>query len=1194
MRTVAAAMFMLFVFQGTVLAQAPDIGINPGSFDYNSVVIGESVDRSFVVSNTSTTDELIVFATELLGDDADQFQITGGGGGYILNAGSTRLVTIRFQPTKMGALSAMLRIESNDPDQGMLDVALSGAGLGVPDIMSSLTTVQYGSIGIGENASREILISNQGLVPLEITSTTIEGSDAALFNFSSGDGADTLDPLEQKTLIVEFAPTTDGDKNARLVIASNDPDEAEIEVALFGRGTRAEIESSLLSHNFGEVILGESASQAIQITNNGQGDLVVDSLVINGPGSDQYRTIGATTPFSVRSGEFRSMNLEFVPIIGGNHSANLIIYNNDPDTPALTISVMGVGNGVSDINVSTQALQFGDAVIGSQSSASFTLSNQGVDPLVILSAEVVGADADMFAITLGGEPDTLATLEQKTVQVEFSPDSAGDKNARLQITSNDPDESVVEISLFARGTTAEISSDVENHNFGPVEIGQQSSFTFFISNDGQGDLLVDSLALQGLSADQFSVSTEPFTVGPSQTRSLVVNYIPTRGGEQSAFLTLFSNDIDNREYNLILRGVGLGASLTADLLSVDFGTMLTGLFGVREVNLINNGQSVLNVSQFLITGGDSTAFSVSDGITSVSIQPADSASVLLLFSPETKGEKASTLRLVSNDQDQTVFDIPLSGIADEAVFNPALIAEVNNEFSFSIMLPEAFQPSTVELFYRLPGETPFRTVNFSGNGAVYTANIPSIVVTPIGIEYYIRVGFGPENVSLPAEFPETYPYFLPVHVPEIVSPVESTPWVYKMISVPMHLEQDDINAVLEDDLGPYDSRKWRLFRWENNDYVEYPNINGEFEPGLSFWLVTNDGAGFDIEDARTVDTTQPVTLQLEPGWNQIANPFSVPIPWPVQEIDPRVEMPASFNGVEFEYSIAVLEPWQGYFVQNLASVPLSIELKADEASTAPLRHKREPAKTKGEPIFSAQIITEVENIQALDTQTFVGIADDALEGHDEYDFSKAPPIGAFIQTSIIESEGRLASSFKPHNGEGNHWDLEIENTTSQSEVRLRLETAGVIPESHELFILDLDRQKVILEKEGVWPVSFKGSNGTRRLRLLIGNLDFIDKNRAGISLEEINFQLNGNYPNPFQTETVIQYQVGEKGAVQIEVYNLLGQRVRMLANKEHAVGKYSVQWDGRNDSGVRVASGVYLYKMSAESFYDSGKMLLVH
>ena len=92
------------------------------------------------------------------------------------------------------------------------------------------------------------------------------------------------------------------------------------------------------------------------------------------------------------------------------------------------------------------------------------------------------------------------------------------------------------------------------------------------------------------------------------------------------------------------------------------------------------------------------------------------------------------------------------------------------------------------------------------------------------------------------------------------------------------------------------------------------------------------------------------------------------------------------------------------------------------------------------------------------------------------------------------------------------------------------------------------------------------------------------------------FALLQNYPNPFNPTTTINYAIPQSHAnknVRLEVYNLLGQRIRTLVNEKRTAGYHSIQWDGKNDFGVQVSSGLFLYQLAAGSFVEAKKMLLL-
>jgi hypothetical protein len=89
------------------------------------------------------------------------------------------------------------------------------------------------------------------------------------------------------------------------------------------------------------------------------------------------------------------------------------------------------------------------------------------------------------------------------------------------------------------------------------------------------------------------------------------------------------------------------------------------------------------------------------------------------------------------------------------------------------------------------------------------------------------------------------------------------------------------------------------------------------------------------------------------------------------------------------------------------------------------------------------------------------------------------------------------------------------------------------------------------------------------------------------------FELFQNYPNPFNPQTQIRYDLPVSGNVRLTIYNVLGQKVKVLVDEIQDAGYKSVIWDGKDIDGRDVASGIYFYKIEAQSFEKTKKMILL-
>ncbi|MBN1351574.1 T9SS type A sorting domain-containing protein [candidate division KSB1 bacterium] len=104
--------------------------------------------------------------------------------------------------------------------------------------------------------------------------------------------------------------------------------------------------------------------------------------------------------------------------------------------------------------------------------------------------------------------------------------------------------------------------------------------------------------------------------------------------------------------------------------------------------------------------------------------------------------------------------------------------------------------------------------------------------------------------------------------------------------------------------------------------------------------------------------------------------------------------------------------------------------------------------------------------------------------------------------------------------------------------------------------------------------------------------------QTAVTKEEISpvsqqFILYDNYPNPFNAQTIIEYQLPHAGGVKLMVYNLLGQEIKTIIDRNLEAGRFNLIWDGKDNLGQVVPSGVYFYRIQAEGFVETKKMLLL-
>jgi len=145
----------------------------------------------------------------------------------------------------------------------------------------------------------------------------------------------------------------------------------------------------------------------------------------------------------------------------------------------------------------------------------------------------------------------------------------------------------------------------------------------------------------------------------------------------------------------------------------------------------------------------------------------------------------------------------------------------------------------------------------------------------------------------------------------------------------------------------------------------------------------------------------------------------------------------------------------------------------------------------------------------------------------------------------------------------------------------------------------LGRNGEILSGDGVVTVlTFKSLVGGERpdiqlYDVKVGNSNAEMRHLGDVSQVPSEYKMAQNYPNPFNPETKIRFELPKNSLVTMKVYNILGQEVKTLINTEMKAGFHAIKWNGRNNYGVRVASGVYIYEIRTPEFTMAKKMLMI-
>ena len=407
----------------------------------------------------------------------------------------------------------------------------------------------FGEVLLGAAASRTFTIRNLGDVNLHVNLASLVDGDAGEFAVAQGHAPFTVAPGAIHNLDVSFAPVSAGPKTTRLRLTSDDQDESVIDVVITGIATTApELEVVTATENYGVVWVGADASRTFVIRNIGSAELQVVTSSMNGSEAGEFAIIQGAAPFTIAPGGAHNLDVRFAPAAVGTRTATVRLTSNDQDEATVDLVVAGTGIMPPDIDATPTEHDYGEVVVGMTRSRTVAIRNVGGANLQVTAASVVGGEAGEFAIAQGTAPFTVVAGATHSLEIRLAPTSEGPKTATLRLTSDDPDESTVDVHLNGTGTilVPDIATVPESHDYGSRTVGTSVTQSFIVSNTGTKNLVVGMSTLSGPDAESFTIVTGPagFTIAPGATRLVEIRFSPTTGGPKSATLTIPSDDPD--------------------------------------------------------------------------------------------------------------------------------------------------------------------------------------------------------------------------------------------------------------------------------------------------------------------------------------------------------------------------------------------------------------------------------------------------------------------------------------------------------------------------------------------------------------------------------------------------------------------------------------------------------------------------
>jgi len=497
---------------------------NPASLNFGNVAVGSSKTLTETLTNSGGT-SLTISAASASGTG---FSLSGLALPLTLNAGQSTTFNAMFTPIATGAASGNVTITS-DGSNPTLTIPLSGTGVNAGTLSANPTSLSFGNVQIGSNASLSETLTNTGGANVTISAANVTGAGLSVTGLTL---PVTLTPTQTVTFSVKFAPTVAGAVSGNLAIVS-DASNSPLNIALSGTGvTPGQITPNPTSQSFGNVVIGSSKSLTETLTNSGGSSLTISAASATGSG---FSITGLTLPLTLAVGQSSTFAVKFAPTAAGAVTGNVAI-TSDGSNPDLNIALSGTGVTPGTLSANPASLSFGTVQVGSSANLSETLTNTGGSTVTISQANVTGTGFSITGLTL---PTTLTAGQSVTFTATFAPVATGAVSGNLAIVS-DASNSTLNIGLSGTGgAPGLLSVSPATLNFGNVVVNQSASLNGSLTATGASVTITAGSS----NSSEFVLSgiTFPKTLAAGQSTSFTVTFTPNANGGANASLTFQSN-----------------------------------------------------------------------------------------------------------------------------------------------------------------------------------------------------------------------------------------------------------------------------------------------------------------------------------------------------------------------------------------------------------------------------------------------------------------------------------------------------------------------------------------------------------------------------------------------------------------------------------------------------------------------------
>jgi hypothetical protein len=406
----------------------------------------------------------------------------------------------------------------------------AGAAHGAGQLTFSPTAANFGAVNVGSTKTIQVTITNTGSSTAVLKQENLSGD---MYTASGIAPPVSIAPGGHVVMSITFQPTKAGPASGNVILTGGFVAVVMANYSLSGTGVaaKAPLQANPGSVDFGNVPMGKTISQSVQLKNPGTGSATISSISASGG----FSTSGLTLPVTLAAGGTKNITLTFRPTAIGTASGAITLKSSS-GAPELTLNVSGTGlTGTRTIAAWPASLNFGTTAIGGAEKLAVNLQNTGNSNLTISGVSVTGLGAN--SISSGLSASTIAPGQTATLNLTFAPKSAQAMNGSVTITSNATNSPSV-ITLSGKGSlfsSPGSSAGATGHSTGathsvflswnPSTSSDVVGYNVYRATSGTAYALVYS-AMSGLNCTDG-------TVQAGQTYTYVVTAVDSYGDESA-------------------------------------------------------------------------------------------------------------------------------------------------------------------------------------------------------------------------------------------------------------------------------------------------------------------------------------------------------------------------------------------------------------------------------------------------------------------------------------------------------------------------------------------------------------------------------------------------------------------------------------------------------------------------------------